>query len=222
MITSSSLIACNNDAQDTIIKSVNDFEKDIAKVNTQILDVRTMEEYQSGHIKNALLADWTKPDEFEYRTQSLDKSKTVYVYCLSGARSLKAAEWLKAKGYMVYNLAGGMMAWKREGKPIEGINNVKQISLKEYQSQIPSDKTVLVDVGATWCPPCKKMEPIIDSLLKADGNRFVLVRINGGEQSEICKEIKIDVFPTFIIYKQGKEVWRDSGLIEAKKITASF
>lgn len=54
----SMITACNSIAQKTNL-SVADFEKDIAQKNIQLLDVRTPEEYQSGHLKNAMLADWT-------------------------------------------------------------------------------------------------------------------------------------------------------------------
>jgi thioredoxin-related protein len=49
-----------------------------------------------------------------------------------------------------------------------------------------------------------------------------LVKVDGGEQSDICKELKVEGFPTFIIYKQGKEVWRKQGLTEAKEFVANF
>jgi len=227
IILSSSIIACNNSSTessdesmiDTTNKSVADFEKAIAKEGCQILDVRSMSEYQSGHIKNALLADWTDNNEFIYRIQSLDKSKPVYAYCFSGARSSKAAAWLREKGFVAYNLDGGIAAWKRENKPLEGSSNVKQISMQEYQSFIPSDKIVLVDISASWCPPCKKMQPVVDSVSKTLAAHVALVKIDGGEQNSIAQELNITAFPTFIIYRNGKEYWRRSGIVSAEELT---
>jgi rhodanese-related sulfurtransferase len=210
------LAACNSQAQQTNL-SVADFEKAIAQNNIQVLDVRTPEEYQSGHLKNALLADWNNDAEFKQRVRALDKSKPVYTYCLSGARSNAAAEYLRQNGYTAYNLSGGIIAWKREHKPLEQAASVKQMNLQEYLAQIPADKTVLVDFSAVWCPPCKVMAPVIDSLVNANNNQFVLIKVDGGDQTEICKELKVEGFPTFIIYKQGKEVWRKEGLAEAKE-----
>jgi rhodanese-related sulfurtransferase len=51
------------------------------------LDVRTAAEYQSGYLKNALLANWNDETEFKERIIALNKNKPVYTYCLSGARS---------------------------------------------------------------------------------------------------------------------------------------
>ncbi len=226
IILSGSLVACNNNAEessnestiDTTNKSVADFEKAISKEGCQLLDVRSLEEYQSGHIKNALLADWTDKNEFKYRIESLDKSKPVYAYCFSGARSSRAAAWLRGQGFIAYNLDGGIAAWKRENKSLEGSTTVKQVSMQEYQSLIPKDKIVLVDISASWCPPCKKMEPVVDSLSKTGTAAFVLVKINGGEQNSIVQELNITAFPTFIIYRNGKEYWRKSGIVSAEEL----
>ena len=113
------LIACNSSAQNSSNLSVNDFEKGVKKPNVQVLDVRTAGEYETGHLKNAVLADWTNQEDFVKKVQKLDKSKPVYTYCLVGRRSAAAAKWLTTKGYKVYNMDGGIAAWKKAGKPVE-------------------------------------------------------------------------------------------------------
>ena len=57
----------------------NDFEKAISNTNVQILDVRTTGEYNSGHLKKSLQADWYNQQQFKERTGNMDKSKPVYV-----------------------------------------------------------------------------------------------------------------------------------------------
>jgi rhodanese-related sulfurtransferase len=215
------LISCSSEAQKVNL-SVTEFEKAIAQNSVQLLDVRTAGEYQSGHLKEAFLADRNNEAEFMERIKSLDKSRPVYTYCLSGARSGAAAEWMNKNGFNAYNLRGGIVTWKNAGKPVEQVTLAKQMSMQEYMAQIPVDKTVLVDFGAVWCPPCKKMSPVLDSLVKTNGSQFILVKIDGGEQAEICKELNIDGFPTFIIYKQGKETWRKQGLTAAKEFIEEF
>jgi thiol-disulfide isomerase/thioredoxin len=86
--------------------------------------------------------------------------------------------------------------------------------MEEYLASIPRDKTVLVDFSAIWCPPCKKMEPVLQTLEKEHGSKFTLLKIDGGSQTNLCKELHIDGFPTFIIYKKGNPVWRKEGLVE--------
>lgn len=215
------LSACNSNPGQTDL-SVVEFEKALAQSDVQILDVRTPEEYASGHIKNSFLADWNNTAEFESRVKALDKNKPVYTYCLSGGRSNAATQWMIANGFTAYNMSGGMIAWKGAGKPLEEAVMVKQITLAEYMAQIPTGKTVLVDFSAVWCPPCKKMTPVIDSLVKTNGSQFTLVKIDGGQQTDICKQLQVGSFPTFIIYKQGKESWRKEGVVEAKELVTNF
>jgi rhodanese-related sulfurtransferase len=214
-----SFIACQNQAQTKENLHADDFEKGVAKGEVQILDVRTQPEYNSGHLKNAFLADWNNKKVFQERVAHLDKSKPVYTYCLVGGRSSAAADWLIANGFKeVYNLEGGIQAWKKSDKPVEGIQKVKQISLNDFRKSIPAEKTVLVDVGAKWCPPCKKMEPVIEALKQSHGNAFTLITVDGGEQENLAKELNAESFPTFIVYKNGKEVWRKSGIATKEEL----
>src|SRR5690349_11763375 len=111
--------------------SVQEFETKINQQNSQVLDVRTIGEYQSGHLANAFLADWTKQQEFTERVNALDKSKPVYVYCLSGGRSGAAVNWLNKNGFTAYGLSGGINIWNRENKPLIVDSPVKQISMEE-------------------------------------------------------------------------------------------
>ncbi|WP_114492782.1 rhodanese-like domain-containing protein [Candidatus Ulvibacter alkanivorans] len=83
----------------------------------QLLDVRTPEEYEVGHLKDSQNICVTS-DDFEEKVKLLDKSKPVYVYCRKGGRSAKAADILKEMGFTeVYDLEGGLTAWKEEGLP---------------------------------------------------------------------------------------------------------
>lgn len=206
-------ISCTSVAQKTDLH-VAQFKNGMAKPDVQILDVRTQGEYYSGHLKGAFLADWTQPKVFEERVKSLDKNKPVYVYCLSGGRSSAAADKLRQDGFKeVYNMEGGMMVWKGAQMPVEGITSAKKITMEEYLSRIPSSKTVLVDIGAVWCPPCKIMEPVIKDLVQGKQADFVLLNIDGGAQEKLATDLHADAFPTFIIYKNGKETWRQSGVV---------
>jgi phage shock protein E len=92
--------------------------KDIA-AGIQILDARTPDEWNEGYIKGAKLV--TYPDDFVAKaSKSLDPEKPVLVYCRSGARSAKAAKLLREAGFKdVRDLAGGILAWEEEGKPLE-------------------------------------------------------------------------------------------------------
>ena len=211
------LLACNSNAQKTNI-AADDFEKAINSEKVQLLDVRTAGEFEGGHLKNALQADWNNTAQFEQRVKGLDKNIPVYTYCLSGARSGAATKWLNENGFKAYNMDGGLRSWNRAGKPLEQKQMVAQISMAEYLQKIPADRTVLVDFGAEWCPPCKKMNGVIDDLQRTNGSAFILVKIDGGTQTSLVNEMQINEFPTFIIYKGGKPVWQKQGLVSKEEI----
>jgi rhodanese-related sulfurtransferase len=79
-----------------------------------LVDVRTPEEFQEGHLENALNINWFD-DDFAEQFKDLDKRKTIYVYCKVGGRSAKAQERLKALGFKsVVNLTGGYDAYKQQ------------------------------------------------------------------------------------------------------------
>ena len=78
-----------------------------------ILDVRTEEEFESGYIKGALNMDIRGGADFLASIESLDKSKSYFVYCRSGARSGQACQLMSQMGFSaVYNLEGGVLAWE--------------------------------------------------------------------------------------------------------------
>lgn len=196
-----------------------DFETGVNTPGTQVLDVRTAGEFQSGHIKNALQADWTNQPQFMERIAYVDKDRPVYVYCLAGGRSHAAAEWMRKNGFKeVRELVGGMNAWKRDNKPVEGASNEPQMTLEQYKASIPENKTVLVDFGASWCPPCVQMNPVLEELQQDKDLKFQLIKIDGGVHTNLMKELNLEPIPVFILYKKGKEVWRHQGVISKEEL----
>lgn len=218
LLFSAIIISCT--AQTKTSLTADEFEKEITtKENIQILDVRTPGEFFSGHIKNAFQADWNDKKEFDHRISFIDKNKPVYIYCLAGGRSAAAANKLRKLGYAnVYELAGGTNAWRAASKPLEGNSNEKQMSIEELNTSISAAKTVLVDFGAEWCPPCKMMEPVLKSLTENNKGKFTLVKVDGGRDQDILKQYKVTALPVFIVFKDGKQVWRKDGVATEKEI----
>jgi rhodanese-related sulfurtransferase len=212
------LAGCGTSAQTGKEVNADEFEKGMSGKDIQLLDVRTAGEYRNGHLKGALQANWNNTKEFEERVVALDKSKTVYIYCLSGVRSHDAAGWMRSKGFSnVVELKGGFSSWKAGNKPVEGMSDIKQMTMEEYQLQIKDKQYVLVDVGAEWCPPCKKMEPIINSFL-VKKSEVSLLKIDGGVHTDLMKQLQAEGLPSFILLKQGKEVWRYTGVLSEEEL----
>ncbi|MBL0882406.1 MAG: redoxin domain-containing protein [Chitinophagaceae bacterium] len=214
--------ACETHAQEKLSIPVAEFETKLKARNYQVLDVRTAGEFKAGYLKGALQADWLNKKEFEERTRHLNPEKPLLVYCASGVRSEQAAKWLLKKGFKeVYNLKGGTAAWQVSGKKLEASQIAAQLSITDFEKMIQSG-IVLVDVGAEWCPPCKKMEPVIKQLQAELTDKFKLVKVDGGNDIEVMKYIKADALPTFVIYKNGKEIWRDFGIVSKEVLQSQL
>ena len=98
----------------------DEFEQTIAEPDVQLIDVRTPEEYEQGHIVGAMNIDWKSDSFVDDATSMLDKSKTVAVYCRVGHRSHEAGDKLYKMGYKhIVELQGGLEAWKAAGKTIQ-------------------------------------------------------------------------------------------------------
>ena len=83
-----------------------------------VLDVRTEDEFESGHIPKALNIDLRMGPGFIDEVNALDKNKSYYVYCRSGARSAQAVQVMRDLGFSeTYNLIGGILEW--EGETVE-------------------------------------------------------------------------------------------------------
>ena len=80
-----------------------------------ILDVRTDDEFSTGYIEGAVNIDFYMGSKFISEIDKLDKSKSYFIYCKSGARSGQTCELMKQKGFKkVYNLEGGILGWTGE------------------------------------------------------------------------------------------------------------
>ena len=88
----------------------------LGKAGVLIVDVRTPQEYNEGHIYGAVNYPLQQIDRW---SKDLPKDKPVYLYCRSGNRSQEAAEYLKKKGFKnIYNETGGIIAWSKRSYPL--------------------------------------------------------------------------------------------------------
>ena len=88
------------------------FRKEAKKPNTVIIDVRTPEEFQAGHIEGAVLMDYLETEKFVKQVVALDPDKQYLLYCRTGKRSMNAATIMKTKGFTkVSDLKDGISEW---------------------------------------------------------------------------------------------------------------
>jgi len=112
--------ACNKKKGESLEISMSEFSE-LYKKNSaiQILDVRTPEEYNEGHVPNARLLTLNNLVDGS-QSVPFDKNSEIYIICRSGNRSMTATKFLKQAGYEhVASVAGGTMGWISEGNPIQ-------------------------------------------------------------------------------------------------------
>ena len=87
-----------------------------------------------------------------------------------------------------------------------------------FKDLLKSEKLVLVDFSAEWCGPCKALQPILKQLKSAIGDKAKIVKIDVDRNKAIAAQLNIQGVPTLILYKDGKQVWRQSGVLQAMEL----
>jgi thioredoxin len=181
-----------------------------------LLDVRTPEEFAEGHLKDATNIDWNG-DAFEAGVEKLDKAKPVFVYCLAGSRSAAAAEKMRHMGFKeVYELKGGILKWRAAGFPEDAplsASAKKGMTSKDFEELLKTDKIVIVDFYATWCGPCKQLEPILAEIAKENESIVKVLRIDIDANTTLANEMKIEKLPTIFMYKKQELAWYNVGMV---------
>lgn len=219
------LVSCNGQATKSVekeekIKTIEGIafeEKILSKKNSQLIDVRSPEEYTVEHLENAKNINWNG-DDFISNAEKLDKSKPVFVYCKVGGRSIQAANKLSELGFTeIYNLDGGIMKWKGK-KTSNSSEKPTGINLAEFDKLINSDKKVIINFSAKWCEPCKKMKPYLLKLQEELKGKTSLIMLDADENKILLESMKITGLPVILIYENGKEVWKNIGFLSEEDL----
>jgi len=205
-------------AQNQITLQLDAFYSKIkAEKNPQIIDARSAEEFAINHLNTAVNFNLETKNYAEY-VAKLDKTKPVFIYSIGAGRSnLLAKELLKNGFAEVHDLQGGIAAWIGGGKPFYS-NTKSKLSLAEYKKVIAENKAVLVDIGSRYCGACKKVKPVLETIKAEHGTHLKIVEIDLEDNPQVIADLKtVKVFPTLILYQNGKIVFKKDGAADLKK-----
>jgi len=94
------------------------------------------------------------------------------------------------------------------------------LNMDDYLARIKNPaKLVLVDFNAVWCGPCKQLKPAITRLAKKNSEKLEVLEIDVDKNPKVATAMNINGIPLLILYKNGKEVWRNLGLIDEGELT---
>lgn len=223
--TGISLVSKAQDPPPFIKNVIADTFKILSESSTNgiILDVRTPEEIANGYISNASMINFYD-ENFVEKINLIPKDKEVYVYCKAGGRGSQAALLLQKNGFTkVYNLEGGIMAWEAKNfllvKPENTTDeHIQQLSLTDFNKMLETEQPVLIDFHTLWCSPCKKMAPVVDKIEKEYKDKAAVMRIDIDKSKEVAKAYNITSIPVFVVFKNGKEIWRHVGMISEEEL----
>lgn len=192
------------------------YSKIKSEKNPQIIDARGPEEFTLNHINGAVNFNLESKD-YDQQIAKLDKTKPVFTYSIGAGRSVWLADDLLKKEFKeAYSLEGGIANWIGNGKPFYA-NSKSKLTLAEYKKIITENKDVLVDIGSKYCAPCKKVKPILETIKAQYGENLKIVEIELEDSPQVIADLKtVKVFPTLILYKDGKIVFKKEGLTDLK------
>ncbi|WP_250433138.1 thioredoxin [Hanstruepera flava] len=86
--------------------------------------------------------------------------------------------------------------------------------MSNFSSIIHKDKPVLVDFFAEWCGPCKMMSPILKEVKDSLGESVSILKVDVDKNQALAAQLQVRGVPTLILYKNGKQLWRQSGVVQ--------
>ena len=87
-----------------------------------------------------------------------------------------------------------------------------------FSDIIHSETPVLVDFFATWCGPCKMLGPILEQVKEELGDAVKIVKIDVDKNQPLAAKYQVRGVPTMILFKNGKQVWRQSGVVQKEQL----
>lgn len=97
--------------------------------------------------------------------------------------------------------------------------HLKKVKMNSsFEKIIKSEKPVLIDFFATWCGPCKVLGPILKEVKDNLGDRISIIKIDVDKNQQVASQYQVRGVPTMILFQNGKQLWRESGVLDKSAI----
>jgi thioredoxin 1 len=90
--------------------------------------------------------------------------------------------------------------------------------MNNFNAIINSEKPVLVDFFATWCGPCQMLLPVLNQVKESLKDRITIIKIDVDKNQEMGQKYQVRGVPTLILFQEGKQLWRQSGVLTKEEI----
>jgi thioredoxin len=207
------MAACkSNSSQQVDVKS---FHSLLTTEKPQLLDCRSIQAYDSGHLPGALHIDPLQASK-DAVFNTLYKEVPVYYYGTpSNCDALKKE--LSAKGFSnPVEITGGIAQWQAAQFEVQATPVAKLYpnDTIPFDKAIQGNQLVLVDFNATWCKPCRMMQPSIDKIREERSKEVIVYSIDIDQHPEYNQKYQIGNIPLVMMFKQGKQLHRSEGYLE--------
>lgn len=213
------LTACNLNNNQHVLEPA-DFKAKVSEANAQILDIRNETDFKKGHIANAVNIS-AKSGDFDAQTKQLYPDVPTYIYGYSETEALTAAQTLTALEFKnLFVLKGGINAWSGAGFALEAEKprKIYESDTIPFEKARMGSKLVMVDFNATWCKPCKLLEPFVHRLHDNRDADVIVYSIDTDQRRDLAMEYQANSIPLLVFIKNNKVLYRSEGFISETEL----
>ena len=122
---------------------------------------------------------------------------------------------MRARGFTAYEMRGGLLAWNAAKLPtVRAANAPAGMSRADFDKRLATDRLTLVDFGARWCPPCRKMAPLLQKVTQARADRVMLLALDVDQHPELARQLAVTELPALFLYRNGQLIWQRVGFMD--------